>query len=314
MYDDFGSGKDTLVAMIKTLNVVTHRVEIIHRAALDDKASGDISPDFSFYMAASPDEKKIEFGGDFLADKAEVNKEIGASTVPINALVYDRDAKQFEAIPYFPPCCETVFSPDSQSLGWVDDGNVYIYSLTQKSRTQLTHFPSRAEEWKAQVQTYFPAAFQFIGWSADQSEVFFTCGQSTIRTGTMFTLCETNLQGGQIKKISREGSSFSNIASNAGYAFSPNRDCIYLQLSWLPEKICWAMGLDTNIVIDMPNNVKYRPRALESPKVSPSGKRVLFEFRPAPWNPNPTSVWMMNDDGKNAHQIVSDAKMPEWKY
>jgi hypothetical protein len=285
------------------------------------------------------------FGGDFLGDPSE-NKREGLPTQPTtNLALFHVDTKQFEATVGLPEFLPKTFSPDNKSVFWVEKGNVYSYSFSDKTRTQWTrfeaprqadsslstisfspdarsvawvydgnlysysfdgqtrtqwtHFPSRFEQEEKRVTrgSELSAAFGFIGWSHDESKVFFSCERSG-RQSANLAICESSLANPEVKNLSSE---FDSLTGIAGYGVSPDKRYIYSKLDDVRcEKIDLETGEVTQMRLDSPG-VRGRPYP------SPSGKTLLFESN------LDDALWLMNADGSGTRRIVADGKDPQWR-
>jgi hypothetical protein len=287
--------ENTFAEAIHTLDLTTQQTDIIHKSTIKQACNGQVCEDFSFSLDVSPD-GKIIFGQDFLGDPVESKRE-GVPEKGISRVIYDTDTKRYEATIELPGNTPMPFLPDGSAAGWADDGNIYTYSFATKARTQWTHYPSRLEDYKQHYgPTNLPTAFDFIGWSPDDSRVFFACGTAT--TGhNIVNVCEASLGSRDIEKLSADMDVVNPTTSSA---MASDRSYFYFVLEGpIAEKINTLTGEDVQVVFN----------SIGAPVPSPSGKVLLFLS-----DPDRFSLWLMNADTSNRRRIVTDAQNFQWRF
>lgn len=303
--------KQKVISEIKILNVETGKEKAILKKENILSGVGEVGPHFDFRLTISQDGKKLAYSGSFLKDENGV-------------VIFDFETETEKEI--LELGIQPVFSPDNQMLAGVFDGNIYAFSLKDFSKKQLTKFQSPTEFYKLYPELYsnFEYAKEAITWSKDGRKILFyfgNLGQGAMLDKSTRHIYQVDLNSFRVKKVTDSKLGETDFFLDQ----SPNGDEVYyIQfqernnhyslkksniLNNKVEQINLSQGLDL-------------PSAELKWKISPSGRKVIYEFlkiiplENKPFSPTKTiyEVWQINSDSTNNRKIIDNAENPKWRY
>lgn len=272
---------------------------------------GGIEPHFDFLFGFSPDGQSIVFANNFLGEGKE------------GLVIYKLDTGEEKYLPEDGSVNSFVFSPDSKWLAVVRDYNIYIVSIDDFSRTQLTRYLPPYETVRGALASY-ESPTKVVAWPSEDSILYirgnYGRGSSTSEsTSFLYRINVSTLEEEQVSESMQGGYDyFLDFSSNGKDFYYLSSRRVFTDHFTIYRL---AAGQEKAVAIDLPSEAKigYASAWLQ---VAPAGQKVVYEHGDNPQSftgkLNTSSsgmheVWVMNVDGSNGHKVLDEAVRPEWK-
>ncbi len=260
----------------------------------------EIGPNLTFHLSPSNDGSKVAISGDFIQSPSK------------DAIVYNVTTKTQQKINT--NANPAVISPDGKSLTWSDDNNMYVVSLADLAKKQITHNQSVNALYNTNYSAWenTPYIQEVVGWSPSSEKIFYLYGDLGHGGTQSLRLFEINPD----TSITKQATDSNAGAQDFLLDQSSDGRYLYYQINnrplsnWALKRIDLSSGAITTI---QPSVVANTNANFELSVFGFSQSPGTLVFAPGIGNGDST-IFTMQLDGTGNRKVVDDASDPKWKF